>query len=107
MLTIKELRTRIIDRAITDREFRACLVNDPRRAIERELDIPIPASYSIEVHEDDHETAHLVLPPDSRLSGSELEEIIIGGVGGGRNRGFSVGRAKGFLEALEEWIRSW
>ena len=106
MLTIKELRTRIIGRAITDREFRACLVNDPRRAIERELDLPIPASYSIEVHEDDHTTAHLVLPPDSRLGNDELQGIIIGGFGG-HESGFELGRAKGFLEALEEWVRSW
>ena len=104
--TIKELRTKIIDRAAADPEFRALLVGDPKRAIGRELSIPIPASYSIEVHVEDHTTAHLVLPPDSRLSNSELERIGIGGFGGHRSD-FQLGRAKGFLEALEEWVRSW
>ena len=91
-----------------DPEFRALLVGDPKRAIGRELGIPIPASYSIAVHEDDRTTVHLVLPPDSRLSVSELEGVTTGGFGSGNNRtGFQLGRAKTFLDKLEEWIRSW
>lgn len=106
--TIEELRNKIIGRAAVDREFRALLVGDPKRAIGRELGIRIPASYSIEVHEDDHATTHLVLPPESRLSVAELEGVTIGGFGSGHNRsGFQLGRAKTFLDQLEEWIRSW
>lgn len=90
-----------------DPEFRALLIGDPKRAIGRTLGIPIPAAYTIEVHEDDRTTAHLVLPPDSRLSVSELEGIITGGFGSGRDRGFQMGRAKKALSWFEEWIRTW
>ena len=91
-----------------DQEFRTSLVSAPKRAIEQELDIAIPASYSIEVHEDSHTTAHLVLPPASHLSGAELEAVIIGGwsVNGQRVK-MRPGRAEGFLEWLEDLIRSW
>lgn len=106
MLTIKELRNKIIGRAAVDPEFRALLIGDPKRAIGRELSVSIPASYSIEVHEEDHTTAHLVLPPGSRLSVSDLEGIILGGFGG-HNSDFQLGRAKKALSWFEEWIRTW
>lgn len=108
ILTIKELRTKIIDRAVVDREFRASLVGDPKRAIERALDIPIPPSYSIEVHEDSRTTAHVVLPPASSLSETDLESVIIGGWSvNGERVSVKPGRARGFLEWLEDLIRSW
>ena len=108
ILTIKELRTKIIDRAAVDREFRASLVGDPKRAIERELGIPIPASYSIDVHEDSRTTAHVVLPPASSLSETDLETVIIGGWSvNGERVTVKPGRARGFLEWLEDLIRSW
>ena len=108
ILTIKELRTKIIDRAAVDREFRVSLVGDPKRTIERELDIPIPASYSIEVHEDSRTTAHVVLPPASSLSATDLEAVVIGGLRvNGENVHFSPGRAQTFIDWLKDIMRDW
>ena len=72
METAKEMRVRIVDKAAEDEDFRARLLDDPKGALEEELGVAIPASMSIEVHEESVETAHLVLPPDSRLSEGDL-----------------------------------
>ena len=75
METPKEMRTRIADKAAGDAEFRARLLGDPKGAIERELGVAIPASLSIEVHEESGDTAHLVLPPDSKLGEGDLRAV--------------------------------
>ena len=43
-------------------------LSDPKAAIADELGVPIPDDFSIDVHEESPAHAHLVLPPDSRLS---------------------------------------
>ena len=73
METAKEMRTKVVDRAAGDADFRALLLSDPKEALEQELGVAIPASMSIRVHEDDATTAHLVLPPDSKLSQDDLQ----------------------------------
>ena len=73
METPNEMRMKILDKASEDVDFRARLLSDPKEAIGQELGVSIPASMSIEVHEDDGATAHLVLPPDSRLSEADLQ----------------------------------
>ena len=52
METPDEMRTKIVDKATGDAEFRARLLGDPKGALERELGVAIPASLSIEVHEE-------------------------------------------------------
>ncbi len=81
METPSEVRARIVDKATGDAEFRARLLGDPKGAIEQELGVAIPASLSIEVHEEDGATAHLVLPPDSRLSEGDLQAVAGGWAG--------------------------
>ena len=78
METPDEMRMKIVDKATGDAEFRARLLGDPKGALERELGVAIPASLSIEVHEESGETAHLVLPPDSKLSESDLRAVAGG-----------------------------
>ena len=73
METTEEMQARIVDKAAEDADFRARLLDDPKGALEEELGVAIPASMSIEVHEESGETAHLVLPPDSRLSEGDLQ----------------------------------
>ena len=80
METPDEMRTKIVDKAAGDAEFRARLLGDPKGALEQELGVAIPASMSIEVHEESGETAHLVLPPDSKLGESDLRTVA-GGYG--------------------------
>ena len=60
------------DKATGDADFRARLLSDPKGALEQELSVTIPASLSVEVHEESGTSAHLVLPPDSRLSEGDL-----------------------------------
>ena len=79
METVIELRNRLVRKATEDEAFRARLLSDPKDAVETELDVKIPTSMTIEVHEDDPATAHLVLPPSSRLGERDLHAAA-GGV---------------------------
>ena len=81
METAKEMQAKIVGKAMEDAEFRARLLSDPKGAVEQELGVTIPASLSIEVHEESGEAAHLVLPPDSRLGDGDLQAVA-GGVYG-------------------------
>ena len=78
METAQEMRAKIVGKAAGDAEFRDRLLSDPKGAIERELGVTIPASMSIAVHENSAETVHLTLPPNSRLSKSDLEQATGG-----------------------------
>ena len=77
--TVGELRGRLLEKATADEAFRAQLLGDPKGTLEQELGVTIPASLSIEVHEEDDTTAHLVLPPGSRLNDNDLQAIAGGG----------------------------
>ena len=90
-----EMRLKIVGRATEDPDFRAWLLSDPKGAIGQELNVTIPASLSIEVHEENSTTAHLVLPPSSRLSESALQEIA------------ASARVDQIRGPLGRWIRSW
>ena len=81
METVQEMRAKIVGKAAEDAKFRARLLSDPKGAIGQELGVTIPASMSIEVHENSAETVHLTLPPDSKLSESDLEQATGGGLG--------------------------
>ena len=78
METPKEMQMKIVDKATGDADFRARLLSDPKGAIGQELGVTMPASLSIEVHEESGTTAHLVLPPDSTLSEGDLQAITGG-----------------------------
>ena len=75
METPKEMRMKIVGKAAEDADFRARLFSDPKGAIEQELGVTIPASLSVEVHEEGGTTAHLVLPPASKLSESDMQTV--------------------------------
>ena len=89
------MRLKIVGRATEDLGFRARLLGDPKGTIGQELNVTIPAWLSIEVHEENVTTAHLVLPPSSRLSESALQEIA------------ASARVDQIRGPLERWIRSW
>ena len=75
MQSPNEMRMKIVGKASGDAEFRARLLSDPKAAIGQELGVTIPASLSVEVHEESGTTAHLVLPPDSKLSQDDLDKV--------------------------------
>ena len=78
MKTPDAMRTRILSKAAEDADFRARLVSDPKEAIGQELGISMPESLSVEIHEESSGTAHLVLPPDSKLSEGDLQAVAGG-----------------------------
>ena len=78
METAPEMHAKIVGKAAGNAEFRSRLLSDPKGAIERELRVTIPASMSIAVHEDSPTKVHLTLPPDSKLSESDLEQAAGG-----------------------------
>ena len=79
IVTATELRERLVEKAAGDEEFRARLLADPTRVVERELGLTIPDGFSIKVHEDRGDTSHLVLPPPAWLAEADMETAA-GGV---------------------------
>ncbi len=73
-----ELRADLIDKAVTDDEFRSRLVDDPKSAIKDALGIELPDSIAIHVHEDTEMSAHLVLPPMASLNEDDLAAVAGG-----------------------------
>ena len=80
MLTPDEMRAKIVDKAADDADFRARLLSDPKGAVEEELELSIPSGFTVEVHEDGGDTAHLVLPPPSSLNEADLQALAGGDI---------------------------
>ncbi|MDE0679241.1 MAG: NHLP leader peptide family RiPP precursor [Gammaproteobacteria bacterium] len=68
----------IVEKSALDAEFRQQLLADPKSTISKELDISIPDSMTIQVHESDMQTVHLALPPDPNITEEQLEAISAG-----------------------------
>ena len=81
MKSPNEMRMKVLGKAAEDADFRAKLLRDPKAAISQELGVIIPASMSIKVHQENDATAHLVIPPGSKLNEGDLRAVA-GGVGG-------------------------
>ena len=75
MESASDMRTKVLGRAGRDAEFRARLLADPKGAIGDELGVNMPEGLNVKVHEDDAVTAHLVLPPLSRLNEGDLRAV--------------------------------
>ena len=95
MDTPKEMRMKIVGKAAEDADFRTRLLSDPKGAIGQELGVTMPASLSVEVHEESDATAHLVLPPDSKLNEGDLQAVA----GGGQSRLFG----RNVDTAISDW----
>ena len=76
--THEELRAELISKAAADDGFRAALVQDPRATIKEALNLDLPESVTVHVHEETASAAHLVLPPNSGLTETDLEGISAG-----------------------------
>lgn len=68
----------IVEKSALDAEFRQQLLADPKSTISKELDISIPDSMTVQVHESDMQTVHLALPPDPNITEEQLEAISAG-----------------------------
>ena len=90
-----EMRLKIVGRATEDPDFRARLLSDPKGTIGQELNVTIPASLSIEVHEEREGLVHLILPPRGKLSEGDLQEVA------------ASGRLDPVLAEIGGWIADW
>ena len=84
--TIEELRTELAAKAAEDDGFRARLVEDPKAAIKEALDLELPDTVTVHVHEETAMDAHLVLSPTGSLTEAELEAVAAGHVQKGAYR---------------------
>ena len=85
-MTQAEIQDAIMARVGEDGEFRARLVADPRAAIQEVTGEPVPATVTVQVHEESATSFHLVLPSGSRLTEAEMAQVLGGGgdtAGGG------------------------
>ena len=79
MKTNQEMEKTVLDKASEDADFRAQLLSNPKDAIQQAVGVTVPEGFTIKVHEEDSTTAHLVLPPTSKLSSAELSAVAGGG----------------------------
>jgi hypothetical protein len=74
----------VIDRASSDPEFRAQLLENPKEAISKQLGVPLPEGITIRAIEEQPGEVVLVLPArgtasGARLSSQDLEQVAGGG----------------------------
>lgn len=81
MATASEAQRQLIEKAENDSEFRELLIADPTKAVEEEFGVKLPEGFSIQVHEQASNVAHIVLPPPSRLGEEDLRSVA-GGIEG-------------------------
>lgn len=88
------MKAHIWMKAAEDDDFRARLIVDPRAAVEEETGIRFPDGYRLHVHEESATDAHLVLPPNPKLSSEQPDRIAAAARSnpkGGRNRRKNAG----------------
>ena len=78
MKTRTELEAELIARVADDDTFRSRLLENPREVIQEAVGVAIPEDFTIQVHEENSMTAHIVLPPGGQLTEEELE-LVAGG----------------------------
>ena len=72
MMTASEATKKLIEKASEDETFRSNLIANPKSVIEQEFGVQLPENFSVTVHEQTSTEAHVVLPPDPKLSDEQL-----------------------------------
>ncbi len=78
MKTAPEMLSHLAERSVTDMDFRAQLLSNPKGVMHEEFGITIPDSMDIEVHEGSMNKIHIALPPSQNMSEEQLEAISAG-----------------------------
>ena len=78
MKSVSEMRAHLIEKAEMDEAFRTRLVADPKTVVSEEFGVKVPEGFSMTVHEETADSAHLVLPPSPRLSDEALTQVTGG-----------------------------
>lgn len=79
MDTRETLLEKLIAKTEEDTEFRGRLLADPRSALNEAFDIQVPDDFNVVIHEEDSQTAHLVLPASTELTDAQLQQAAGGG----------------------------
>ena len=80
-----EMERTLVQRSMEDDSFRQRLLDDPKAAVEQELETQLPEDVEVSVVQESAETIYLVLPSTSpivegeELSDRDLEEVAGGG----------------------------
>lgn len=78
----READRAVVDRAMTDPEFRARLVEDPKAAVAEVLGVELPEDVTITVVEQRPNEAVIVIPPE-RVGGDPVTDAELSSVSGG------------------------
>ena len=85
-----DVQRRLVQRSIEDEDFRQKLIDDPKGALEQELDTQLPEDVEVRVVEESPKTIYLVLPGTSlpleeegELSDQALDAVAGGGTWAG------------------------
>ena len=78
--TAEEMQRQLIAKASEDAAFRAQLLADPKGTIKNEFGVDVPEFVNLQVHENDPNAFHIVLPPSGtfELDEQRLEAIAAG-----------------------------
>lgn len=63
-MTVEELRKLIIEKAWQDEQFKARLLENPKKAVEEEFSFSVPDEFEVTVVEETNQHYYLVIPPN-------------------------------------------
>ena len=78
METQEKMLENLVAKAEQDMDFRKRLLANPRTALKEDFGIEIPDDFNVLVHEDNAQTAHLVLPASLELTDAQLQQVAGG-----------------------------
>ena len=84
METHESMLEKLKAKAEENTDFRKQLLTNPSSALKETFDITVPDDFNIVVHEDDSQTAHLVLPASAELTDTQLQQAAGGYFCGGQ-----------------------
>ncbi|NLB51700.1 MAG: NHLP leader peptide family natural product precursor [Syntrophomonadaceae bacterium] len=98
-LSTLELNQLIAERASENEEFRLALLSNPKSALEKEFAVTFPEGISVQVHVENSQELHLIIPATKldELSDDQLENVA-GGVG--VPGVVTIGSVKDFAKAM-------
>jgi len=73
----------VLGRSLTDRDFRAKLVESPHRSLSELYGVAIPESADIQVFQESDDSHYVVIPPDMSSIAEELSDDELEAVAGG------------------------
>jgi hypothetical protein len=78
----RELEAQLIARALRDDAFRQQLIEDPKAALQAELDrlqldVRLPETMRVKVLEEDPDTLYLILPPSLKSVAPPSDDVLL------------------------------